>query len=125
MQNAMSLAAIFGPLLMILGIWMLFYHENMMKMLTSLKNSPAVLFLLGFISLLIGLTIITQYDGWDWSLYLLMTLLGWFYVIRGILIFFVPQAYLKWSTHNENWLKIKGVIPLIWGFGLCWLGYWS
>ncbi len=121
----MCLASIFGPLLMITGLWMLFYHENMMKMLTSLKNVPSVMFVMGFISLLLGLTILTQYNFWDWSLFLFITILGWFYVIRGVVIFFLPQLFLKWATHNQNWLRVKGIIPLIWGFCLCWLGYWS
>jgi len=124
MQNAMWLASIFGPLLMIIGIWMLFYHDNMAKVCTSCKNTPAVQYLMGFINLLIGLTILSQYNGWAWDLPLLVTLLGWVMLVRGLMALFVPQLLMKLSMSDPGWLKIKGIIPLIWGFGLCWLAFW-
>lgn len=125
MQSAMCLASVFGPLLMILGLWMLFYYENMIKMFTTLKNVPSVLFLLGFINLLLGLTILTQNNTWEWSLFVMLTVLGWVYFIRGLLIFFVPQLFIKLSAGSQNWLRVRGVLPLLWGLGLTWLGYWS
>ncbi len=125
MQNAMCLVSIFGPLLMILGLWMLFYYENMAKLCTSVKNDPSALCILGCINVLLGLTILTQYNGWDWSLFRLMTLLGWCYVIRGVMMFFLPQMYFKCAHGNPNWVRVKGIIPLVWGFGSTWLGYWS
>jgi hypothetical protein len=124
MQNAMGLASIFGPLLMIVGIWMLFYHENMVKVCASCKNTPSVQYLMGVIKLLVGLTILSQYNIWDWSLPLLVTLLGWVILIRGLMALFVPQLSMKMSVGDPGWLKIKGVVPLIWGFGLCWLAFW-
>jgi hypothetical protein len=124
MQNAMWLASIFGPLLMILGIWMLFYHENMVKVCTSCKNTPSVQYLMGIINMLIGLTILSQWNLWAWNLPLLVTLLGWVTLIRGVMALFLPHLLMKLATHDPGWLKIKGIIPLIWGFGLCWLAFW-
>lgn len=123
-ENAMGLASIFGPLLMILGIWMLFYHENMVKVCTSCKNTPSVQYLWGVVNMLIGLTILTEYNFWAWNLPLLVTLLGWLTLIRGVMALFVPQLLMKLVTNDPGWLKIKGIIPLIWGFGLCWLAFW-
>jgi hypothetical protein len=124
MQNAMWLASIFGPLLMIIGIWMLFYHANMVKVCTSCKNTPGVQYLMGVVDLLIGLTILSEYNIWSWTLPLLVTLLGWVMLIRGLMAFFVPQLLVNLSMNNPSWLKVKGTIPLIWGFGLCWLAFW-
>jgi hypothetical protein len=124
MQNAMWLASIFGPLLMIIGVWMLFYHENMVKVCTSCKNTPAVQYLWGVVNVLIGLTILSQYNLWAWNLPLLVTLLGWVTLIRGVMALFVPQLLMKLVMNDPGWLKIKGIIPLIWGFGLCWLAFW-
>ena len=124
MQNAMWLASIFGPLLMIIGIWMLFYHENMVKVCTSCKNTPSVQYLWGVINMLIGLTILSQYNWWAWNLPLLITLLGWVTLIRGVMALFVPQLLMKFVMNEPGWVKIKGIIPLVWGFGLCWLAFW-
>ena len=42
MQNAMWLAAIFGPYLVIHGLWTIFYHDNMSKIWTSLSLSELI-----------------------------------------------------------------------------------
>ena len=123
MQNAMWLASIFGPLLMIVGIWMLFYHDSMVKVCTSFKNTPALVYFSGVINILIGLTVLNAFNVWMWGLTLLVTLFGWFILVRGIMKLFLPHVFMKWS-HDAGWMKVKGIVPLIWGFGLCWLAFW-
>lgn len=125
MQNAMWLASIFGPLLVIIGIWMLFYRDNMMKVCTSVKNSPGVMYVMGIINLLIGLTVLSEFNMWNWGLPLLVTLFGWAMLIRGLMVFFMPQLLFEHTMHSKQALKIKGVIVFLWGFGMCWLAFWS
>lgn len=120
----MWIAGIFGPYLIIMGLWMLFYHDNMMKVLTSLKNSPASLMVSSVISLIVGLAVISEYNVWMWQLALLVTLFGWYQLVRGVMVLFLPQLFIKLATNNQQWLKVKGLVPLIWGFLLCWLAFW-
>jgi hypothetical protein len=124
MQNAMWLASIFGPFLMILGIWMLFYRDNMMKVCNSIKSTPGLLYFSGILNLLIGLIVISEFSFWSWGLTVLVTLLGWALLVRGLMIFFLPQFLLKKTMGDGEMLRVKGVIILIWGFGLTWLAFW-
>jgi len=121
MQHAMMVAAIFGPFLFILGFWMLIYHENMMKVITSMKNTPAAFYLIGAINLFLGLVVVNEYNVWNWSAAVLVTLLGWVLIIRGLLCLFVPQSFVKPAVHNPAWCKMKGIIPLVWGVLMFWL----
>ena len=121
MQHAMLVASIFGPFLFFIGLWMLFYHENMMKVITSMKNTPAAFYLIGAVNLFLGLIVVNEYNVWDWSSAVLVTLLGWVLIIRGLLCLFVPQAFVKPATSHPSWAKLKGVIPLVWGILLFWL----
>ena len=43
MATSINLASIFGPMLVILGIWHLLYEESVKKVIDSFKN-PFVLF---------------------------------------------------------------------------------
>ncbi len=124
MQNAMWLASIFGPFLMICGIWMLFYRSNVMKVITSAKNTPGVVYVLGVINLLIGLTILSQFNVWMWELPLLVTLLGWVLLIRGLLYYFMPHVLFHKCMTSANCHVVKGIVSLVWGFCLCWLAFW-
>jgi uncharacterized protein YjeT (DUF2065 family) len=123
MQNALWLASIFGPFLVITGLWMLLYSENLIKIVTSVKNTPACFYLMGVINLLIGLTIISQYNIWNWDAAFLVTLLGWVLILRGILSLFVPQLLLKMTMNNNKTIKLIGIIPFIWGIALCWFAF--
>lgn len=121
MQHAMLVAGIFGPFLFFIGLWMLFYHENMMKVITSMKNTPSAFYLIGAINLFLGLIVINEYNMWSMTSAVLVTLLGWVMMIRGLLCLFVPQAFIKPALKHPAWAKFKGIIPLVWGILLFWL----
>ena len=123
MQNAMWLASIFGPFMTILGLWMLLYADNLMKVWNAAKNAPASFYFGGVSHLLIGLAILSQYDMWSWDAYVLVTLLGWVLVIRGVMTLFVPQLLIQLCMSNTSFMKVMGIIPLVWGLALCWLAF--
>jgi hypothetical protein len=124
MQNAaMWLASIFGPLLVILGLWMLLYSDNLVKVMGGIKHSPSIFYYSSVFNLLVGFTILSQYDLWGWNALVLVTLLGWFMVIRGIMGLFVPQLLNDLLMGNQNFTRVCGIIPLIWGLVLCWVGF--
>ncbi|MBS0649330.1 MAG: hypothetical protein JSS10_08930 [Verrucomicrobia bacterium] len=124
MQNAaMWLASIFGPLLVIVGLWKLLYSETVEKVLNSVKNSQGLIYFSSVIYLWIGLTVLSQYDLWGWNGPMLVTLLGWVMVARGILGLFAPQMLFDMYFKNEHYNKLCGIVPLIWGIVLCWVGF--
>ena len=124
MQNAMWLASIFGPFLMIMGLWMLFYHDNMMKVIGAVKNNAAIFYLMSIGNLLVGLVVLSEFNEWVWGLSLLVTIFGWFIFIRGLLALFVPHLLVKIALTDPGWIRVKGIVPLAWGFGLCWFAFW-
>lgn len=123
MQNAMWLAAIFGPYLVIHGLWMIFYHDNMSKIWTSIKNTPAIFHLGAAITLWIGLAAVNTYNIWAMNVAVFVTLLGWLMVVRGVVALFVPQLYVK-IVMNNGMMKVWGILGLVWGLILCWLAFW-
>lgn len=123
MQNVMWLAGVFGPFLAILGLWMLLYADSLTKVWTSLKNTPALFYAISIVTLLIGVIVVKEYNVWCWDAYLLVTLLGWVFLVRGLMGLFVPQALIKLTMGNPSVAKIQGIIPFVWGLALCWLAY--
>jgi hypothetical protein len=124
MQNVvMWIAGVFGPFLAIMGLWMLLYADNLMKVWTAIKNSPALVYLISILTLLAGIIIVKEYNMWAWDACLLVTLLGWVFVLRGVMGLFVPQVLIRWTIGNSSVAKIQGIIPFVWGLALCWLAY--
>ena len=123
MQNAVWLASIFGPFLSIMGLWALMYSDNMMKICNSVKNSPAALYFNGVMNFLIGIFIVNQYNVWMMDIYFLITLLGWFAIVRGVAALFVPQIFMKCLMARSDSFKYIGLLPLVWGLALVWLAF--
>lgn len=122
MPHMMTLGCIFGPYLVLQGLWFLFYRDNVAKVLSSAKGCPACQHLITLVSLLLGLAIVGAHNMWMMNLTVLVTLFGWFLLLRGILGLFVPQLIMKIIT-----LKTKntwGVVVLIWGILMSWQAFW-
>lgn len=124
MQNAMWLASVFGPLMVINGLWMLFYQDNMSKVMTSIKNTPAAFHCNAMVHLLLGLAVVSQFNVWAMNISVLVTLLGWAMIVRGVMALFVPQMLVKMMMGKGSNMKAWGVIGLIWGLLLCWMAFW-
>jgi hypothetical protein len=122
-QHAVCLASIFGPFLMIMGFWVLFYRSNMVKVVASIKATPGIMYMMGIVNLLVGLAVVSAFNMWTWQLSLLVTLVGWVVLVRGLLAFFFPQVLVHKKLTTPGYLRIKGVILLVWGFFLCWFAF--
>ncbi len=123
MENAIFIASVFGPLMVILGFWKLTYGEHCHKVMTSFKNTAGALYLKGALQVLLGIAIIVSYNVWVWQPSLLITLLGWAMLIRGILMLFWPHVCFKCMGSEKSEMKVLCVIPLLWGLALCWFAF--
>lgn len=123
MQNAVWLASIFGPFMTILGLWMLLYSDNLIKIWSGIRNSPAIFYMGCLFHFLVGLVMLSQYDLWTGDGYVLVTLLGWALVLRGVLGLYAPQFMIKLMLSNNSFTKVMGIIPLVWGLALSWLAF--
>lgn len=124
MQNAaMWLASILGPFLVIVGLWMLLYSDQYTKALTAIKNSAGLFYISSIYNLLVGFTVLSQYDLWGWNLLVLVTLLGWAMVIRGVMGLFVPSMLMDILMGKHGFAKVLGILPLVWGVFLSYVGF--
>jgi len=124
METAIMLARVFGPFMGIVGLWMLLYGDNVVKIMTSIKNSPAALYASAIFNLLIGIFIISSYNYWAWDITFFITLLGWVMFIRGVLGLFMPQLVVRFVMSRASWMKTMGIIPFVWGLILSWTGFY-
>lgn len=123
MLHAMWLGSVFGPFLVIHGLWMLFCRSALMKTETSVKGSPACFHMIGVIQLLVGLAIVnTCFIGPIEGVSLLVAILGWVLILRAILSFFLPKLVLK-TLGNAKWNAFAAVITLVWGIAICWRAF--
>ncbi|MBU1924127.1 MAG: hypothetical protein KJ710_07740, partial [Candidatus Omnitrophica bacterium] len=91
------------------------------------KNA-ALLFFSGLFALVIGVVIILTHNVWVANWTVIITIIGWLALIKGIWIIVFPntvpkfiQAYKK----NENLLMVNPVVMLILGAVLTFFGFFA
>lgn len=121
MMHAVWLGHIFGPFLVIHGLWMLLCRTAVMKTEASLKSSLASFHMGAVVRLLLGLVIVNACCmGPIEGLSLLLAVLGWVLILRAILALFLPKLILK-TLGNPTWNVATAVISIVWGAAIYWM----
>lgn len=90
MAYSTFLARIIGPLALAIGIGGLLNREALRGIATSLSREPALIFVLGALDFTVGLAILQVHNLWtpDWRV--LVTLIGWASLLRGLARILAP-----------------------------------
>ncbi len=123
MSTSVFLAWLIGPTLVIVGLAILFQREYYRDMVERFFNDPQDYFFSGLGSLVIGLAILTAHNLWvaDWRV--IITVIGWLSLFKGVSRILVPQ----WGRHlfafalkSHSYLVLSGVIMVPFGLWLTW-----
>lgn len=125
MEDAMWMASIFGPVLLIMGVWQFLNFEELKSVLNAVKAAPAFVVFMGFLNLFLGFSILSVYDSFEFDLTLLVTVLAYLMVIRGLCVLFIPKLVFKWASYliHSKGVRYIGVITFLWGLGLSFLAF--
>lgn len=123
MASSIMLASIFGPLLIITSLWALLYKENVKKVVDSMKKTPALQYFVGVVNVLLGIVLITSFNYWYMSIELLVTLLGWFLLIRGLILMFFPKTLDSMMRTYMKSSLLYSLIGIAWGLALTWFAF--
>lgn len=84
METSLSYAKVIGPIMALMGLSLALNRAAFTGMAKEFMKSPALIFLAGFITLLLGLIVVAFHNVWvaDWPV--IITVLGWVMVASGI-----------------------------------------
>lgn len=130
MSTSKYIARLIGPLLLILGLGMAFglaaSPHAYLEMMKQFTGTPGFVFVLGMLALVAGLAIVNAHNLWvaDWRV--IITVLGWVAVIRGIVSLLFPLRLQSVAEHmmaSPTGPVIGAVIIVVLGAFLAWVGY--
>ena len=127
MHSVSFLAQLIGPCLLVVSIAMLARREAMIPLVENLMQNPPLLFVLGVIQLLSGLAIVlTQDVAGGETLPLVLTMIGWWLMVRAVLLMFLSQDAL-WALFDamelEKYYYASNAIGLVLGCYLTYVGF--
>lgn len=120
---AIFLAKFWGWYLVIFFL-ILSYNPGRIKQISKdLKNSRFSV-LVGFIAIIIGLLNILFYNEWAYDWTMIITLIGWIALGKGMFIFTFPSQAAKMVNYiNVRWIQLVYVLLLLLGLYLLNNGY--
>ena len=129
MNTSKYIARLMGPVLLVIGIGMalgLMMETDYSSLMKEFIGNRAVIFLTGILALTAGVAIVNAHNVWvpDWRL--IITVLGWLLVLRGIMLLVFPAAVPGIGDHivaSGRGVMAGAAINFVLGAILCIMGY--
>jgi len=118
-------AQIIGLYLLSVSLASLIHQNRFKKVAQEVMASPVLLATIGRKSLLIGLIILIPHDLWVCKWPVLITLIGWIMVLRGLMLLFFPKAVVRFfkSLMEKNGFLFCSWIWFLIAIYLIWVGF--
>jgi uncharacterized membrane protein len=121
------LAKLIGPILAVIGLGVLLNRASYQAVAEEVVKSRVQLWLSGVLALTAGLAIVLAHNDWALSWQLVITIIGWLAILRGILRLIFPQQMSDFLTRTlargPGVMTGVGVVALIAGAFLAFKGY--
>jgi uncharacterized protein YjeT (DUF2065 family) len=125
MSTYILLAQALGIILSGLSLSILSSKKVVRAVLEETARNQGLLWTLGLITLSMGSVVLVLNNVWSSGLQLVVTILGWLMLIKGLYILLFPtqaaSLYRRWAT--ENLLTFSGIVGLIIGLFLLYYGF--
>lgn len=84
-----------GLYLLILGLVLVTRYEYYTMLFRSVKLTPFNMLMTGFLTIFFGLFLIEHHNVWVFKPRLLLTLLSWWILLKGLVIVLFPEAMVE------------------------------
>lgn len=118
MSPAAQIAAIAGPVYLVMGLSILLYAKAWKTLMGKFKKDHLSLFGMMLASMAVGLFVIGMYNVWEWNVWLIVTVIGWAMFVKGLLYFLMPGEVLKSLIslgENTGLLYLGGLVAIVLG----------
>ena len=125
MDISIFLAQVFGLYFIFAGIALLIRKDSMTLLLNSLSSS-GFMYMSGFITLTVGIPLILIHNVWDGSWRVIITVLVWVTLIKGLVLIFAPEFMANTATKltKHSLLFRHGMwVVIIFGLYLVYIGF--
>ena len=128
MDISIFLGQLLGIYLLIVGVLVFVRHKALHKMVSSFAEKSALLYVMGVILLLFGLSLVLSHNVWEFSWRVVITILAWLTLAKGLMYTFLPAtkiAKIAKVMKNPYWYMGGGALSILVGLYLVAKAYTS
>lgn len=94
------------------------------KLMDNLADLPVLMYFSSLVAIVFGYILVSFFNVWQWDWTLLITLVGWLTLIKGIFVLVFPGVALAWMKElKDSYVTIKALFSAVLGFVLLALSF--
>jgi len=127
METSKILARIIGPIMIVPAIGIVLKFAEYQRLFEEFSKSPSLCYLGGFMAFGLGLVVLQFHNRWEVRWPVLITIVGWVSLIKGLILMLFPGSMLNlWQPITAGpALIISVTISCAVGVFLTIKGYWG
>jgi uncharacterized protein YjeT (DUF2065 family) len=128
MELSVFLAKVYGLVLVVVGLGMIFNKAYYHKMLKDLVAHSGFMYAGGVLALVVGVVLVLYHNVWVKSWVVIITLFAWCSLLKGVLLLLVPQGMTKLCQSvlkNDGLYYFMGILALVLGVLLGYYGFFA
>jgi hypothetical protein len=116
-----------GLYLLIAGTALVIRRRELHAVVADFQRSPALIMMGGMFALLFGLGVVLTHNLWAWEPGLIVTILGWFALVKGSFLLIWPKVWMSLAPKNPQSLArfvgVEGVVLQLLAASVLWGAY--
>ena len=126
METSQLIAKFIGPVMLVAALAGLLNRDQIMSIFEDFIKSPALIFIAGVMTLVMGLTLVIFHNRWvaDWTV--IITIFGWIGIAGGIMRMAFPVFAVETGKRmigQKKMLAAIAVVNIVLGGFLTYQGY--
>lgn len=126
-EVTLFLAKVFGIYLIIMGLYLLLRYDHLKNVASDFVKFSGLQAMGGALSLIVGLLVVVSHNVWVWNWPVIITLLGYMAVLKGInrLFFSDWEKKMVNRMNSTSFFIYMGAFTTLLGLFLAYKGFWS
>lgn len=124
----MMLAGVWGPAMVAMGLGIFISRNHYIRVYREIEREPMAVLVFGIAAVVLGMWQINVHDVWDTFPEMLVSLLGWALLLKGLAAMIMPKWLDRggnWVVSNQQMLSFVGGAVLLLGVYLTWFAYYA
>jgi hypothetical protein len=125
METSIFIAKIIATIYLSFGVGLLFSGTYYKKEMAKLLDNSAFMIFGGFMAIIFGLLIIENHNYWVKNWTVIITIIGWIALVKGIFLLAFPRSlnFFKPMLTSEYFTKFLTPLVIIFGLIFAYFGF--
>jgi hypothetical protein len=125
MEATIFLAKLWGPAILAVGVGVFVSRNYYTKIYRDLENDALAMLIFGMVAMTAGTAHILFHNVWNTFAQGLISFLGWGLLVKGTFFIVAPNFVQRAGDFwvNKHLIPLAGILSLIAGIYISWIGY--